>query len=72
MSKIPVCYVMLTVVQLQNIPVEIGSSVTRATLCDPYLMVISEQGAIMLLQLIISEEGEARLSVLKQPADLVS
>ena len=72
MSKIPVCYVMLTVVQLQNIPVEIGSSVTQATLCDPYLMVISEQGAIMLLQLIISEEGEARLSVLKQPADLVS
>ncbi|XP_067935054.1 cleavage and polyadenylation specificity factor subunit 1-like [Watersipora subatra] len=58
------------VTQLQNIPVEIGSSITHASLCDPYLMVVSELGAVMLLQLKESEGSDARLTVLKQPGDL--
>ena len=61
----------IAVIQLQNIPVEIGSAISQATICDPYLMVISEQGAVMFLQLKTSEDGETRLTVLKQPDDLV-
>lgn len=62
----------IIVTQLRNIPVEMGSSVCHASICGPYLIVMSEQGAVMLLQLKISEDGEARLTVLKQPSDTVS
>ena len=62
-------YLAIIVTQLQNIPVEMGSSICLASVCDPYLLVVSEQGAVMLLQLKIEEE--TRLTVLKHHTDLV-
>jgi len=64
---------MLTVKQLQNIPVDMGSSLSTAIVCDLYLLVVSELGALMLLQLkVTADDLDPRLTVIRQPADLVS
>ncbi|KAF6036416.1 Cpsf160 [Bugula neritina] len=62
---------MLTVKQLQNIPVDMGSSLSTAIVCDLYLLVVSELGALMLLQLkVTADDLDPRLTVIRQPADL--
>mgnify|MGYP001793571284 CR=1 FL=1 len=54
---------------------EIGSAITSATVADPYLLIVSERGALILLQLGVGsndgDEDDARLTVVKQLSDSV-
>jgi len=64
------CACLISVKQVHNIPLDIGAPIQSASIGEPYLMVISEQGAMMLLQLKVSDDGDARLTVLKQPNEM--
>lgn len=42
---------MIPVNQLQHIPIDIGAPIVVASIADPYLVIMSEEGHIMLLTL---------------------
>lgn len=54
-----------TVQQLQHIPIEMGSPIVQCSVADPYIIIMSDEGSIMMLTLKHETTG-ARL-VLSKP-----
>lgn len=52
--------------QLQHIPIEMGSPIVQCTVADPYILIMSDEGIIMMLILKI-EATAARLVLSKPP-----
>lgn len=57
------------VTQLQHIPIDIGSPIQRCSVADPYVLLMAEEGQVVLLTLKQSESFAAsvRLNVFKPP-----
>lgn len=57
--------------QIQHIPLDLGYSIVHASSADPYVVILSEDGQVILLTLK-ELRGQGRLSVTKPPLKLVS
>ncbi|PVD20429.1 hypothetical protein C0Q70_18584 [Pomacea canaliculata] len=55
--------------QLQHIPIDIGSPIQRCSVADPYIMLMAEQGQVVMLTLKQSDSYSSgvRLNVIKPP-----
>ena len=51
--------------QLQHIPIEMGTPIVHCSVADPYILITSEEGMVMMLTLKLEASG-ARL-VLNKP-----
>lgn len=49
-------------VQIQHIPVDVGSPLVAASLADPYLAVLSESGTLMIFTLVTLRGYQPRLT----------
>lgn len=52
-------------VQLQHLPVDVGSPLVAASLADPYLAVLAQDGTLMIFTLHTTRASTARLSPAK-------
>ena len=52
-------------VQLQHLPVDVGSPLVAASLADPYLAVLAQDGTLMIFTLATTRASSARLSPAK-------
>lgn len=78
--KLQVAVVVVAVNQLQHIPMDTGSPIMHASIADPYLITLNEDGQVMIL--ILRESNQkfikakssmtARLTVSKPVIDTVS
>lgn len=61
--------VLVAVNQLQHIPIDIGSPIQRCSVADPYIMLMAEQGQVVMLTLKQSDSYSSgvRLNVIKPP-----
>ena len=50
--------------QQQHIPLDLGAPITQCSLADPYVVLMSENGDVMLLTLKKTDHGE-RLNITK-------
>ena len=54
--------------QIQHIPIDVGSPIVHCSVSDPYAVILSEEGQIMLLHLTTQESSSssgARLAIMK-------
>lgn len=57
--------------QVQHIPLDLGSPIVHASSADPHVVILSEDGQVILLTLRESR-GQGRLSVTRPTLSLVS
>jgi cleavage and polyadenylation specificity factor subunit 1 len=57
--------------QVQHIPLDLGSPIVHASSADPHVVILSEDGQVILLTLKESR-GQGRLSVTRPTLSLVS
>ena len=55
--------------QLQHIPIDIGSPIQRCSVADPYVLLMAEEGQVVMLTLKQSDtySSGVRLNVIKPP-----
>jgi cleavage and polyadenylation specificity factor subunit 1 len=62
---------MFIVQQIQHIPIEMGTPIVQCTVADPYILIMSDEGTIMMLTLK-QEPAGARLVLTKPLVSNVS
>lgn len=51
--------------QIQHVPVDVGSPLVAATLADPYLAVLANDGTLMIFTLVTTRASPPKLSTSK-------